>query len=288
MSLAACQWVWDECPAKNGERLVLLALAVFADDNGRCFCPVEVLMAKTRMCKRNVGRAVDRCVEAGWLEVEQEARWQNGVKMARDFRVKMGGNLSTKLGDNLSEMGGNLSKLGDNLSEMGDKLPPQNNKKNQNNQNTGADAPAPATASPSLPSSSVATVAPPKPPRPPKPKAAPADLSSLSLPHAAGFHKWWSHFVEHRAAPIKGRLNPLTVRAAEIILGQLAAVNEEQAVEAIKDCIASGWVKPYPPKTADTPKVLHTPRTGPVQPSEAEKRMMALEALQADRMKGAA
>ena len=109
MSLAACQWVWDECPAKNGDRLVLLALAVFADNSGRCFCPAEVLMAKTRMCKRNVGRAVERCVEAGWLEIEQEARWERGSKLARNFRIKLGDNLSDQLGDNLSEMGGNLS-----------------------------------------------------------------------------------------------------------------------------------------------------------------------------------
>ena len=276
MSLAACQWVWDECPAKNGDRLVLLALAVFADSDGRCFCPAEVLMAKTRMCKRNVGRAVERCVEAGWLEIEQEARWEKGSKLARNFRIK--------LGDNLSEMGGNLSKLGDNLSEMGGNLSPQNKENNQNNQNQGASA----TASPSLPPSS-AVERPPQKPRPKKPKAVAEDLSALQLPHAAGFHKWWSHFVEHRAAPIKGRMNPLTVRAAEIILGQLAAVNEQQAVEAIKDCIASGWVKPYPPKPADSIRIAPpVVRQGPVEPSGVERRMLALEALQAQQMKGAA
>ena len=275
MSLAACQWVWDECPAKNGERLVLLALAVFADDNGRCFCPVEVLMAKTRMCKRNVGRAVDRCVEAGWLEVEQEARWQNGIKMARDFRVKIGGNLSTKLGDNLSEMGGNLSKLGDNLSEMGDKLPPQNNKKNQNNQNTGADAPAPAASQPSLPSSPTTV------PRPKPPKFYPA---TISLPHGAGLANAWAEFAQHRRE-IKA---PLTPTAAQRIVADLAAVNEANAVEALRKSVKHGWRGVFLDTPKDTTKVLHIPRTGPVQPSEAERRMLALEALQAERMQGAA
>ena len=275
MSLAACQWVWDECPAKNGERLVLLALAVFADDNGRCFCQVEVLMAKTRMCKRNVGRAVDRCVEAGWLEVEQEARWQNGIKMARDFRVKIGGNLSTKLGDNLSEMGGNLSKLGDNLSEMGDKLPPQNNKKNQNNQNTGADAPAPAASQPSLPSSPT-TVPRPKPPK--------FDPATISLPHGAGLANAWAEFAQHRRE-IKA---PLTPTAAQRIVADLAAVNEANAVEALRKSVKHGWRGVFLDTPKDTTKVLHIPRTGPVQPSEAERRMLALEALQAERMQGAA
>ena len=152
----------------------------------------------------------------------------------------------------------------------------------------GADAPAPAASQPSLPSSSPVEVSPPK-PRPKKRKAVAADLSALQLPHGAGFCKWWGHFVEHRAGPIKGRINPLTLRAAEIVLGDMAELNEQQAVEAIKKCIARGWVVPYPPdKPADTPKVVHIPRTGPIQPSEAEKRMMALEALQAQQMKGAA
>lgn len=284
MSLAACQWVWDECPAKNGDRLVLLALAVFADDDGRCFCPAEVLMAKTRMSKRNVGRAVERCVRADWLEIEREARWERGSKLARNFRIKLGDKLSTKLGDNLSEMGDNLSKLGDNLSEIGANLSPQNKENNQNNQNESA----PATTPPSPPLSS-AVEKPPQKPRPKKPKAVAEDLSALHLPHGAGFRKWWSHFVEHRAAPIKGRMNPLTLRAAEIILGQLAAVNEQQAVEAIKDCIASGWVKPYPPKPADAIKIAPpVVRQGPVEPSAVERRMLALDALRAEQMKGAA
>ena len=285
MSLAACQWVWDECPAKNGDRLVLLALAVFADNSGRCFCPAEVLMAKTRMCKRNVGRAVERCVEAGWLEIEQEARWERGSKLARNFRIKLGDNLSDQLGDNLSEMGGNLSKLGDNLSEMGGNLSPQNKENNQNNQNQGASA----TASPSLPLSS-AVERPPQKPRPQKRKAVAADLSALQLPHGAGFHKWWGHFVEHRAGPIKGRINPLTLRAAEIVLGEMAEINEQQAVEAIKKCIARGWVVPYPPdKPADSIRIAPpVVRQGPVEPSGVERRMLALEALQAQQMKGAA
>ena len=79
-------------------------------------------------------------------------------------------------------------------------------------------------------------------------------------------------------------LDPLTLRAAEIVLSEMAEINEQQAVEAIKKCIARGYVVPYPPdKPADTPKVVPI-RTGPVQPSEAERRMLELEA----RMRGAA
>ena len=54
--------------------------------------------------------------------------------------------------------------------------------------------------------------------------------------------------------------------------------------------IKTAWIVPYIDKYVQEPVKVAAPvvRTGLVQPSEAEKRMLALEALQADRMKGAA
>ena len=72
------------------------------------------------------------------------------------------------------------------------------------------------------------------------------------------------------------------------MLKTLSSVNEVQAVEALHKSIANSWTGVFVNKPADTPKVVHIPRTGPIQPSEAERRMLALEALQEQRMKGAA
>jgi hypothetical protein len=96
--------------------------------------------------------------------------------------------------------------------------------------------------------------------------------------------------MEHRRHPIRGRRVPLTKRAAELVLEDLAKINEQQACEAIGMAIKSAWIVPYIDKyVQESVKVAaFIPRTGPRQPSEAEKRMLALEALQADRMKGAA
>jgi hypothetical protein len=85
------------------------------------------------------------------------------------------------------------------------------------------------------------------------------------------------HFVEHRASPIKGRRNPLTPLATKIILGELAAVNEQQAVESIKKCIAAGWVKPFPPEPPQKPTIVELPPQGrpkqtPLERSLAEMR----------------
>jgi hypothetical protein len=96
--------------------------------------------------------------------------------------------------------------------------------------------------------------------------------------------------MEHRRHPIRGRRVPLTKRAAELVLEDMAKINEQQACEAINMAIKTAWIVPYIDKYVQEPvKVApQVVRTGPVQPSEAERRMLALEALQAERMKGAA
>ena len=293
MSVAATNFVWYVSTVEGSDRLVLLALADFADEDGNCFGSWGKLCQKTRLCRATVANSLKRLRNAGHLVMVEKGH----RKLAGD-----GAEASIWKIPGVSEMGLKLRPVQDidpsglNAGPKGSKrwtqvvqdLDPNIKKHKEQEEHKGADAPALAASQPSLPSSSPVAVSPPK-PRPQKTKRAAADLSSLSLPHGAGFAKWWSHFVEHRAGPIKGRINPLTLRAAEIVLSEMAELNEQQAVEAIKKCIARGWVVPYPPdKPADTPKVLHTPRTGPVQPSEAERRMLALEALQAERMQGAA
>ena len=139
--------------------------------------------------------------------------------------------------------------------------------RNIKERNKGADAPTPAISSPSLPSSEKEA---PKPKRAPDPKF---DPSSLPLPHGPGFQKWWLHFIEHRASPIKGRRNPLTPLAAKIILGELSAVNEQQAVESIKKCIAAGWVKPFPPEPPQKPSIVTLPPQGQPKQTALERSL---------------
>lgn len=287
MSVAATNWVWTQSKAEGADRLVLLALADFADETGKCFGSWGTMQRKTLLSRRTIARSLSRLVESGDLAEIEHARTVNGRNMATVWQLPVG-RCHDDTGVILT-----LPRCHSDITPGVTMSPPRchdgtptivNVKETEKNVK-GATAPAPATTSPSHPSSS-AVEEPPQQPSPKKAKAAKEDLSALELPHGAGFRKWWTHFTEHRATPIKGRVNPLTVRAAEIILGQLAAVNEQQAVEAIKDCIASGWVKPYPPKPAgNTINIAPTVvRQGPVQPSEAERRMLEMEA----RMKGAA
>jgi hypothetical protein len=263
------KWIWERCPAKNGDKLVLLRLACFSEADGTCWAAPEVLESSTGMTRRNIYRCMDRLVANGWLEVLGKRRAENGRMLCQRYRIAFkNDNLSCVSSDNLSENHDNLSFSSDNLSLIGDKLSTDNKDKEHNEEKEqSADAPAPATASPSLPSSSVKTR---KPRKPADPKFDPA---SIPLPHGPGFQKWWLHFVEHRASPIKGRRNPLTPKAADIILGELAAVNEQQAVEAIKSCIAAGWVKPYPPKPPDKPTIVELPPQGRPKHTALEKHL---------------
>jgi hypothetical protein len=274
------KWIWDVCPAKNGDKLVLLCLACFADPekDGECWAAPEMLEAKTGMTRRNIYRCMQRLVANGWLILGAERKAEHGRTLCRRYRIPYSSdNLSDLSSDNLSSSSDNLSVSLDNLSSSCDKLYTDNkDKEHKEKKNTGADAPAPATALPSPPSSSRVTAPRPKPPK--------FDPAALALPHGAGLANAWAEFAQHRRE-LGAKLTPL---AAQRIVADLAAVNEAAAVEALRKSVKHGWRGVFLDAAKDAPKVLQIPRTGPVQPSEAEKRMLALEALQADRMKGAA
>lgn len=289
------KWIWDVCPAKNGDKLVLLCLACFADPkkDGECWAAPEMLEAKTGMTRRNIYRCMQRLVANGWLILGAERKVEHGRTLCRRYRIPYSSdNLSDLSSDNLSSSSDNLSVSSDNLSSSSDKLyTDKEHKEHKEEKNT------PPTAS--QPSSSpLSFVGPPfpEPPKsvsPPKPKKKPkleVAESDLVLPHGEGFRRAWLQFMEHRRHPIRGRRVPLTKQAAELVLKDMSKINEQQACEAIGMAIKTAWIVPYIDKYVQEPiKVAaFVPRTGPIQPSEAERRMLALEALQADRMKGAA
>jgi hypothetical protein len=111
------KWIWDECPAKNGDKLLLLAIAIFCDGKGDGWVSRGILEAKTGMTPRNVSRCIDHCVEQGWLEITQDSKTVAGRRLSRHYRI----NFSQV--DKLSDFDASLDKL----SEKVDKLSPHNN-----------------------------------------------------------------------------------------------------------------------------------------------------------------
>lgn len=67
MSIKIMSWVWDNGPRDGTETLVLLALADFCDDSGRCYPSMRRIAEKARMQERSAQRVVRRLEASGWI-----------------------------------------------------------------------------------------------------------------------------------------------------------------------------------------------------------------------------
>ena len=78
MSIRMMNDVWKYAPAKGSELLLLLAIADFADDDGRNAWPsMSTLAKKTRLSERAVRYIIKELEERGLLEVKYNAGRKN-------------------------------------------------------------------------------------------------------------------------------------------------------------------------------------------------------------------
>lgn len=73
MSIRVMSHVWEHSDARLGARLVLLAIADFANDTGMAWPSVETLAAKSRISPRQVQRILRQLVDSGDLILHQNA-----------------------------------------------------------------------------------------------------------------------------------------------------------------------------------------------------------------------
>lgn len=86
MSVRVMTWVWDHSASRGNERLVLLAIADHASDDGSDAWPsIATLARKTGVSERTVQRCISSLVDMGELVVE---RLGNGRKSSK-YRVRM-------------------------------------------------------------------------------------------------------------------------------------------------------------------------------------------------------
>jgi hypothetical protein len=282
MSVAATSYVWEKSEAEGADRLVLLALADFADEYGNCFGSWGKLCSKTRLARSTVARSLRRLQDFGELAMVEKGHRRiagNGSE-ATVWRIV---GLAPEMGVKLRRVQ-NLdpSSVTIGPKECQDRTPTISNNKEHLLGDT------PATPSPSHPpkKDEAANGAPEPKPKKAKVPAETVELNTFALPFpSTGFRKWWGEFIEFRRGKIRGRYNPLTQRAAAIILDELATVNEWQAVEAIKTAIACAYIKPYTDKYRDRRGGAQNPQPLPQQSSGPS----ALErSLQRVRMEAAA
>jgi hypothetical protein len=70
VSFKVTNWVWALSESRNGSRLVMLALADRADDNGCAWPSIDDLAERTKLTPRAVQKAIAALVDSGELEVE--------------------------------------------------------------------------------------------------------------------------------------------------------------------------------------------------------------------------
>lgn len=86
MSLRAISWAWKHGPKNQGELLVLLALADFANDDGECWPAMSTIAEKARVTERATRRIIRRLEVSGFLRVETGG----GRRGSNRYRMLMG------------------------------------------------------------------------------------------------------------------------------------------------------------------------------------------------------
>ena len=69
MSVRIISAVWDGFPGGGSELLALLALADWADDEGRCFPSISAISRKVRLKERQAQRIVHKLIDDGFIRV---------------------------------------------------------------------------------------------------------------------------------------------------------------------------------------------------------------------------
>jgi hypothetical protein len=73
VSVKAISSVWQHSEQKSGALLVELAIADFADDQGRAWPAIETLAKKARMTSRNVNYIIEKKLKPAGLVIEKNA-----------------------------------------------------------------------------------------------------------------------------------------------------------------------------------------------------------------------
>lgn len=84
MSVRVMSKVWEKAPYSGGTLLVLLALADWADDDGRCYPKIEKVAKKARLTKSGTKFCLKRLILDGTVILEEESE---GPGKPRKYRV---------------------------------------------------------------------------------------------------------------------------------------------------------------------------------------------------------
>jgi hypothetical protein len=203
MSAEATNWVWKHSEAAGSDRLVLLALADFCNEKAECYASYGTLVKKTRLSPATIYRSLKSLRDMGEIVQLAQGALGNGGEDASEWHLPKCQNEVT-FNLNASCLQSELSTIHNNTDIKGatPTASPKSPKKQSN----------------SLPSSVF-------------------NPEGVPLPHGARFAHVWGEFCQHRKE-IKAKLTPTAVGK---ILGDLGAVSEADAYDALAKSIRNGW-----------------------------------------------
>ena len=110
MSIEALNWAWSVPDVSPAQKLVLLALANYADSRGKCWPSIKTVSKKTCLARRTVTRALETLTVAGFVKAGRRSR-DDGSQSSNIYHlpIKQGGQSDT--GGCHSDMGGCDSDL---------------------------------------------------------------------------------------------------------------------------------------------------------------------------------
>lgn len=238
MSIKVMSWVWENGPQDPVERLVLLALADFADDHGSCYPSMIGIGAKACVTERGARGIVRRLEAAGW--VETHVGGGRGGKSRYQIVMDKGG---TAFPDNKIKAGtANREYETRNIEnpERGDTKP---GTWRQETRNQRSAEPSRTIKEPSDNNTGEAV-------------ACLAEVVGEDLAKA---------FVAHR----KASKSPLTVGASQLIAKKLAGFADPAA--AIETSIMNGWKGVFPERPPPAAAAPTVPRIRAQLPKEARQ-----------------
>ena len=116
MSVEVMSLVWKRGPSDRSQRLLMLAIADSANDDGFCWPGTQLLAVKASMSVRTVLRSLKALEQDGWIKINRKAHHRKGNTYEVDLE---------KLGDSVSHDKKSHDKTGmsqvTNLTKSGDK-----------------------------------------------------------------------------------------------------------------------------------------------------------------------
>jgi hypothetical protein len=90
MSIKVMAHIWERAKVSGSQLLVLLAMADFADDQGRNIYPsMTTLAQKARLSESQARRVVHELVESGIVEVMEAGGWDGKRNRSNEYRIVM-------------------------------------------------------------------------------------------------------------------------------------------------------------------------------------------------------